>query len=109
MAHTPGPWTNDRGLVNGKETRARVGDGISIDIFDAAEWPADRKDEALANAALIAAAPDLLAAARSALNFIENTEGELGIKLDSGDALRAAIAKVEALDHVERQARGEKS
>jgi hypothetical protein len=30
-------------------------------------------------------------AGRKALNFIENTEGELGIKLDSGDALRAAL------------------
>lgn len=36
---------------------------------------------------------DLLAAARKALNFVENTESELGVTLDSGDALRAAIAK----------------
>lgn len=32
-------------------------------------------------------------AAGKALNYIANTEGELGIKLDSGDALRAALAK----------------
>jgi hypothetical protein len=41
------------------------------------------------------AAPELLAAAKRALNYIENTEGELGITLDSGNALRAAIAKAE--------------
>ena len=31
-------------------------------------------------------------ALRLALNFIENTESELGIKLGSGDALRAALS-----------------
>ena len=49
--------------------------------------------QALANARLIAAAPDLLEAARRALNFIENTEDEFGDNLPSGDALRAAIAR----------------
>lgn len=39
------------------------------------------------------AASELLAACRLALNFIENTEGEIGEKLNSGDALRAAITK----------------
>ena len=34
----------------------------------------------------------LISAARLALNFIENTESELGIKLGSGDALRAALS-----------------
>ena len=31
-------------------------------------------------------------AAKQALNFIANTESELGITLDSGEALRAALA-----------------
>lgn len=39
---------------------------------------------------------DLLAAACKALNYIMNTEYELGIALDSGDALRAAITKARA-------------
>lgn len=39
---------------------------------------------------------ELLEAARMALNYIANTEGELGITLSSGDALRAAIAKAGA-------------
>lgn len=46
-----------------------------------------------ATARLMAASPDLLEAAKRALNFIENTEAEHGITLDSGDALRAAIAR----------------
>lgn len=45
------------------------------------------------DARLIAAAPELLEAAQKALNYIANTESELGITLDSGDALRAAVAK----------------
>lgn len=45
------------------------------------------------DARLIAASPDLLEAAQKALNYIANTEGELGITLGAGDALRAAIAK----------------
>lgn len=45
------------------------------------------------DACLIAAASELLASAKKALNFIENTESEMGETLGSGDALRAAIAK----------------
>jgi hypothetical protein len=33
------------------------------------------------------------AALERALNFIENTEEEMGITLDSGDAARAALAQ----------------
>jgi len=60
--HTPEPWTNDGGLVNGRESRARYAPGVSLDIFDASQWPVELESEALANAALIAAAPRLLAA-----------------------------------------------
>jgi hypothetical protein len=38
---------------------------------------------------------ELLAAAKRALNFIRKSESELGIALESGDLLRAAIAKAE--------------
>lgn len=34
----------------------------------------------------------LVEAAQRALNYIENTEGELGITLECGDALRTALA-----------------
>jgi hypothetical protein len=38
----------------------------------------------------------LIAACRKALNFIANTESELGITLESGGTLRAALAAVGA-------------
>ncbi len=55
---TPGPWTNDGGLVTGRESRPGKSDP-SLDIFDANQWPMALTDEAHANADLIAAAPDL--------------------------------------------------
>jgi hypothetical protein len=57
MTHTPGPWINDGGLVNGLETRDRFAPGVSLDIFNANDWPAELSEEAHSNAALIAAAP----------------------------------------------------
>jgi hypothetical protein len=65
MAHTPGPWVNNDGLVYGVESRERFAPYPSLDIFDAGEWPGELRDEAMANAALIAAAPDLLAALKA--------------------------------------------
>jgi hypothetical protein len=67
MPHTPEPWINDDGLVAGRESRERFQPGASHDIFDAHEWPDELLDEALANADLIAAAPDLLAAVEAVL------------------------------------------
>ena len=66
MQHTPGPWrTNgfqiegpNMGLVIATATSPRIG------------WAPKTKEEGLANARLIAAAPDLLAAAKAALDFI---------------------------------------
>ncbi|MBF9233961.1 hypothetical protein [Microvirga alba] len=50
----------------------------------------------------------MLEAAKKALNFIENTESELGEKLSSGAALRAAITKAEARAMIEAAKGGEK-
>jgi hypothetical protein len=104
---TPGPW--------------RVGDqnghcGISIDeiseegarvatvylgvVTTAVEWGEQHfalpeNAEAVANARLIAAAPELVEALRRLLNFAENTESELGIELDSARNARALLARIE--------------
>lgn len=54
--------------------------------------------ELLANARLIAAAPDLLDACRLAVNAIGDTRDELGLKMELEKAylaLRATIAKAE--------------
>lgn len=91
-AHTAGPW----------QTQGWVPTWAYIPVHDAEHnlvaslYPnarGYRRNHVAANARLIAAAPDLLAAAQRALNYIENVEGEFDIQLDSGDMLRAAIAK----------------
>lgn len=46
-----------------------------------------------ANAYLIAAAPELYEALSDCLNYIANTESELGITLSCGQSVRAALAK----------------
>ncbi len=84
---TPGPW-------NLGKTFNRSVFGKEWEVAGVTNSP--NPDEANANARLIAAAPDLYAAAVSALNYIENTECEFGIQLDSGNALRAALARSEA-------------
>jgi len=96
--HTPGPWKVYHPVRRDGVRKGIVSDqGADIVIFGCEEDDAGvcggSDYEAEANARLIAAAPDLLAAARLGLNFIENTESEMGEKLASGDALRAAIAK----------------
>ncbi len=91
-AHTPGPWVNDNGLVYG----TGMG-GASFDIFDASEWNG-ALEEAHANAALIAAAPDLLAALQDALSgwiYIRQSHGDLyGVGWDRVEqSAKKAIAK----------------
>ena len=55
------------------------------------------RDELIANAHLLAAAPDMLAALKLCANFIANTESELGMTLPCGELARAAIAKAEGV------------
>ena len=81
MKHTAGPWTwyGDE-LLSPSEFVMGASKG---------NWPRDN------DARLISAAPDLLKALQKALNYLQNTEEEFGITLDSADACRAAIAKAE--------------
>lgn len=87
--HTPAPWSYCGDFV-------RAGDGLYV-IAQCYSGCDTGRAEARANARLIAAAPEMLAALEHCLNFIANTEGELGITLDSGDAARAAIAKAKGV------------
>lgn len=88
---TAGPWSFDQyGAIvdkNGETIRVRA----SVSIPMSMSVPIG--DEARPNAHLIAAAPELYAALVKCLNFIENTESELGIQLTSGMEARAALAK----------------
>ncbi len=101
--HSPAPWrthpTDDTVIL--------AADGSSVAGVDGDYDYLGQAEVMEANARLIAAAPEtaaerdrlrevnaaLLEALKKALNFIKNTEQELGITLDSGDAARAAIAK----------------
>lgn len=109
IKHTPGPWQVEwaGGFASSVITAPSWESPIAVvydhpDRYYQVDGPATEEGEArkafvvaekLANARLMAAAPDLLDAAQVALNYIENTESELGIILPSGDMLRAAIAK----------------
>lgn len=89
VSFTPGPWSWSESLV---EPNGTILVSISSDTKDVAYMTLNQR-ELRANARLIAAAPEIYEAATKALNYIENTEGELGITLQSGEALRAALAK----------------
>lgn len=86
--HTPGPWGRHRVGYNGSRyyimSARRGGD------FVIAEVPTDRnyKHQALANAYLIAAAPDMLAALKAVVAVADRSTVEF-------DAARAALAKAE--------------
>jgi hypothetical protein len=91
MTHTPGPWVNDNGLVNGLDPRAGIKGPRSFDIFDAADWPGD-EEEAQANAALIAAAPEMLAALKKMLKSFRGRMWIGGV-----NEIEGVIAKAEGL------------
>lgn len=81
--HTPGPWT-----ILGADYAE--GAHVSIVPPNAAQVASVKKfDNWQANARLIAAAPDLLAACIGALQSAD----EMGIECPGADDLRAAIAK----------------
>lgn len=89
MSYTKGPWKTDPEC--GHET---VVDESGRLIADCAIFGLDRGE--IGNreiARLIAAAPDLLEAAYSALNMIEQDECAHGRTYGAGNLLRAAIAK----------------
>jgi hypothetical protein len=100
--HTPGPWRividDDGNSLSGRPMIAAAPELdcaiVHWDGFEQEFWESARgKKEMHANARLIAAAPDLLEALERCLNFIENTESEMGDTLECGDKARAAIAK----------------
>jgi hypothetical protein len=82
MSATPGPWFNDDGIIYSEAVRAE--EAWIADLRDAMS-----PDERRANARLITAAPDLLAALQDCAEFLESIDrGEKIAK-----AARAAIAK----------------
>ena len=103
--HTPGPWTatktrnNDGDLAinytdaDGDTTPIAWARLIRRDVKRGQAWNA-ADDERGANARLIAAAPDLLAACKAALDSISDTSGDWRASIEAVTPdLRAAIAK----------------
>lgn len=101
--HTPGPWQagrpDMRTIVDGVPSKwiygpeVEGGDGYLAVASGRAssDW-----DEVMANARLIAAAPDLLAACETVLtklDYIVNLWGAEGVTRTIQDQLRAAVAK----------------
>jgi len=82
---TPGPW---RASHDSHGRFQLIADGIPLDP----ERDGAQPGEGAANAALIAAAPDLLAALESVIPFLEFKERQ-GVLTD---AARAAVAKAKA-------------
>jgi len=87
--HTPGPWEAAKIYVN-------KSDGSSDTHIATAATHDVSEVEACANARLIAAAPELLAAAKAfAENAVETADGNIVFGYRVLDRLRAAIAKAE--------------
>ncbi len=101
--HTPGPWTAVEGRNGFLDALNYVHDGKRcIARMELADGDTSfQRARTMANARLIAAAPDLLEAAKRALALVECLPGrdihgnQATHTLDTEDVLRAAIAKAE--------------
>lgn len=101
--HTPGPPISQHQIellarARSRIARSRVRHGDKIAYPDDMQLMLDlvAQIESLTSALEMnrrASDDGLFSAARQALNYIENTESELGITLYCGNDLRAAIAK----------------
>ena len=94
--HTPGPWVRDPyGTVRGPNGREVLTTGFALTLANSS-----KDSDAIANARLMVAAPDLLAAVKSLMKWARQVpdevidgEGTRGEFRDDMDAARAAIAK----------------
>ena len=95
--HTPGPWTIDTDHSPARLI-GRRSDGDVLGLVYLTELTTRKRDEQhMANARLIATAPDLLAALKRALFILESPAFPVALTNGGGalDAIRAAIAKAE--------------
>jgi hypothetical protein len=95
--HTPGPWEYTKAASSGDRGIHAEGTGIFAEAFaDIRRAGENNSAEALANARLIAAAPDLLEALRWAAQNADQSEAGRDDDWYAGlDRVRAAIAKAE--------------
>jgi hypothetical protein len=89
-AHTPGPWS-----TGGHDIKAQYGNILVGCVFHMLQEGGSQDKEAIANARLIAAAPDMLAA----LKMLREIDDAYGFDLDEPqrDQMHDAITKAEGL------------
>lgn len=104
--HTPGPWTvktrlGSPSVVIGGVERQRTHGTAQDQLVTVHNVDDDNGGEIawFANAALIAAAPDLLAALEAVMADCADTETESFLSPDVGRIVRAAIAKATGIYH----------
>jgi hypothetical protein len=102
--HTPGPWRSIIDDTGGQWSgwplciTAENEDDKTV-VRTGGQWPyewdaATSQREAVANARLIASAPDLLEACQEALTYCEHLKSSMfGVEPSHADQLRAAIAR----------------
>ena len=95
-AHTPGPWAVVRRGKASYVTMFIGKDGLPDSATGEAEFPVQpycRPDEAAANAALIAAAPDLFAALATLVAALDWEEQRSGTTYNGHEQARAALER----------------
>jgi len=95
--HTPGPWKWDESwgaIVVDRPDMQKLICPMWTGC-DRARMGRDIVDEDLANAALIAAAPDLLAACKRAVHLYDHDDATSVLEWVNSPEFRAAIAKAE--------------
>ncbi len=94
--HTPGPWKTGRALNTTGSVKIVHRGHLTLAWASCEDVSDITRDEAMANASLIAAAPDLLAALRDMVATWEGPRELAAIKFAQNViAARAAIAKAE--------------
>lgn len=94
--HTPGPWRIFQNR-DGEETQLGVYDSEGYKLASIEAWKASAKEEGKANAALIASAPELLAALKAWEKWAQHYRSS-SVAMPIGPvstAAQAAIAKAE--------------
>ena len=102
-SHTPGPWFNTGPISNHTEPRhcrifAEHESGGPIKKSIAVAYYGESDTERIANARLIAAAPELLA---SCIRMLDIIEGRAGLPLAAADEARDAIARARGQEATE--------
>jgi hypothetical protein len=100
--HTPGPWHigQSREWDDGElHEQLAVYSAEGVKTAKVETWLKHCREESEANARLIAAAPELLAALKALLPILDNDSPLARAYEDVGQLAQAALAKAEGVDH----------